>query len=70
MRLPAGVRLSRSFWDDARNGTREAKLEFIMRQLAALTARCLITTLALPECDMKGIDAEITGPDELGLQEC
>ena len=39
MRLPAVVRLSRSFWDDARNGTREAKLEFIMRQLAALTVR-------------------------------
>ena len=48
MRLPAVVRLSRSFWDDARNGTREAKLEFIIRQLTSLTARCLITTLELP----------------------
>ena len=58
MRLPAVVRLSRSFWDDARNGTREAKLEFIMRQLAALTARCLVTTLELPKCEMEGPDAE------------
>jgi hypothetical protein len=29
MRLPAVVRLSRSFWGDARNGTEEAKLEFV-----------------------------------------
>jgi hypothetical protein len=57
MRLPAVVRLSRSFWDDARNGTKDAKLEFVWRQLAAMTARCLITTLALPECEMKGPDA-------------
>jgi len=28
MRLPAVVRLSRSFWDDVRNGTEEAKLQF------------------------------------------
>jgi hypothetical protein len=58
MRLPAVVRLSRSFWDDARNGTGEAKLEFVFRQLAALTARCLITTLALPKCKITGPDAE------------
>jgi hypothetical protein len=58
MRLPAVVCLSRSFWDDARNGTGEAKVEFVVRQLAALTARCLITTLELPECEMKGEDAE------------
>jgi hypothetical protein len=37
MRLPTVVRLSRSFWDDARNGTEEAKLEFVLRQLAAMT---------------------------------
>jgi Ran GTPase-activating protein (RanGAP) involved in mRNA processing and transport len=58
MRLPAVVRLSRSFWDDARNGTEEAKLELVLRQLAAMTARCLITTLELPDCKMKGQDAE------------
>jgi hypothetical protein len=58
MRLPAVVRLSRSFWDDARNGTEKAKLEFVLRQLAAMTARCLITTLELPRCDMKGQDVE------------
>jgi len=39
MRLPAVVRLSRSFWRDIRNGTDEAKLEFVLRQLAAMTAR-------------------------------
>ena len=59
MRLPAVVRLSRSFWYDARNGTTEAKLEFVLRQLAAMTARCFITTLELPRCEMKGQDAEI-----------
>ena len=36
MRLPAVVRLSRSFWNDARNSTGEAKLEFVLRQLAAM----------------------------------
>jgi hypothetical protein len=39
MRLPAVVRLSRSFWNDARNGTGEAKLEFVFMQLEAMTAR-------------------------------
>jgi hypothetical protein len=58
MRLPAVVRLSRSFWGDARNGTKEAKLEFVLMQLAAMTAWCLIHTLELPECQMKGQDAE------------
>jgi hypothetical protein len=56
MRLPAVVRLSRRFWQDTRNGTKEAKLEFVFRQLAAMTAR--ITTLELPKCGMKGQDAE------------
>jgi hypothetical protein len=58
MRLPAVVRLSRRFWDDASNGTVEAKLEFVLRQLAAMTARCRITTLELLECEMKGQDTE------------
>ena len=58
MRLPAVVRLSRSFWADARNGTAAEKLQLVMRQLAVETARCRITTLELPECDMKGQDAE------------
>ena len=38
MRLPAVVRLSRSFWDDARNGTEKAKRQFVLRQLVAMTA--------------------------------
>ena len=37
MRLPAAVRLSRRFWGDARNGA--LKGQFVMRQLAVVTAR-------------------------------
>jgi Ran GTPase-activating protein (RanGAP) involved in mRNA processing and transport len=69
MRLPAVVRLSRSFWDDARlsrsfwddarrNRAEEAKLQVVLRQLVAMPARWHITTLELPECEMKGPDAE------------
>ena len=58
MRLPAVVRLSRSFWDDARDGTAAEKLQVMMRQLAVATARCRISTLELPRCEMKGQDAE------------
>jgi Ran GTPase-activating protein (RanGAP) involved in mRNA processing and transport len=58
MRLPAVVRLSRIFWDDARNGTGEAKLEFVFMKLEAMTAWCQITTLELSKCKMKGQDAE------------
>jgi Ran GTPase-activating protein (RanGAP) involved in mRNA processing and transport len=58
MRLPAVVRLRWSFWDDARNGTAAEKLQVVMRQLAALTAQCRISTLELPRCEMKGQDAE------------
>ena len=58
MRLPAVVRLSRSFWDDARNGTDKAKLEFVLRQLAAMTCWCRITTLELTRCEMKRQDTE------------
>jgi hypothetical protein len=39
MRLPAVVRLSTSFWGDARNGTAAEKLQLVMRQLTALTAQ-------------------------------
>ena len=54
MRLPAVVLLSRSFWDDARNGMAAKKRQFVWKQLAAMTSRWHITTLELPECDMKG----------------
>ena len=47
MRLPAVVRLSRSFWNDARNGTAAKKLESVMRQLPLMTALCRISTLEL-----------------------
>jgi hypothetical protein len=58
MRLPAVVRLSRSFWDDSRNGTGNAKRQFVLRQLAAMTSWCRISTLKLPRCGMKGQDSE------------
>jgi hypothetical protein len=59
---PAVVRLSRSLWDDARYGKNKAKRQFILRQIAAMTAWCRITavtTFELPRCEMKGQDAEI-----------
>jgi Ran GTPase-activating protein (RanGAP) involved in mRNA processing and transport len=57
VRLPAAVRLSRSFWDDARNGTAAEKLHFVFRQLTALTGESRITTLELPSCAMEEQDA-------------
>ncbi len=59
MRLPAFVRLSRTFWSEARNGIAAEKLQIVMRQLPLMTAWCRISTLKLPRCDMKGQDAEI-----------
>ena len=58
LRLPAFVCLSRSFLNDTRYGTAAEKLQFVFRQLAALTARCSITTLELCHCEMKGQDTE------------
>ena len=58
MRLPAVVRLSRSFWNDTCNGTVAEKLQVVMRQLQFMTVRCGITTLELAHCEMKGQDAE------------
>jgi hypothetical protein len=59
MSLPVVVRLSRSFWNDARKGTAAEKLQLlVMRQLTVATARFRIITLELPHCDMKGQDAE------------
>ncbi len=37
MRLPAVVRLSRSFLGDARNGTADEMRQFVLRQLALMT---------------------------------
>jgi hypothetical protein len=58
MRLPAVVRLSRSFWDDARNGTEQSKRQFVLRQLTGMSARCRITTLELSYLSMTGPHAE------------
>jgi hypothetical protein len=54
MRLPAVVRLSWSFWRDARNGTETEKRHFVLRQLTGMSARCCITTLELRGCAMTG----------------
>jgi Ran GTPase-activating protein (RanGAP) involved in mRNA processing and transport len=58
MRLPAVVRLSKSFLRDARNGTKKEKCQFVLRQLTVMTARCRITTLDLSSCGLQGQDAE------------
>jgi hypothetical protein len=46
--------LTRTLWDDVRNGRR-------MRKLVVVTARGRITTLELPLCAMKGQDTEKFG---------
>jgi tetratricopeptide (TPR) repeat protein len=66
MRLPAVVRLSRSFWGDARNGTAAEKLHFVFRQLTLMSAWCRISTLELRRCEMKGQNAERLAGDGLG----
>ena len=38
LHMPAVVRLSRSFWDDARNGTTAEKLDFLLMQLPLMAA--------------------------------
>ncbi len=53
MCLPAIVRLSRSFRDDARDGTAAEKLQFVIRQLQFMTAWCRIITLELPSCGIE-----------------
>ena len=47
MRMPAVVRLSRSFWGDSRNGTSAEKVQIVMRQLPLMTAWCRMSTLEL-----------------------
>ncbi len=56
MHLPTVVRLSRSFWDDTRNGTEKEKRQFVLRQLTAI--RCSDTTLELRNCAITGPHAE------------
>jgi hypothetical protein len=58
MRLPAVVGLSRSFWDDARNGMEREKRQFVPRQLTGMSARCRIITLELLGCAISGPHAE------------
>jgi hypothetical protein len=58
MRLPAVVRVSRSFWVDASNGTVAEKLTNIFAQLATMATRYRITKLELPRCQIQGQDAE------------
>ena len=60
MHPAAVVRLSGSFWADTRNGTAAEKLQFVIRQVILMTARCRLSTLELSYCsyDMKGQDAQ------------
>ena len=58
MRMPAVVRLSRSFWDDTRNVSADEKLQFVLRKLTVLTVQCRINTLELTHGGMKGQDTE------------
>jgi hypothetical protein len=57
MLLPAVVRLSRSFWNDPRNGKGKEKRQFVLSQLTAMASRCRITTLELRSCGMTGLSA-------------
>jgi len=63
MRLPVGVRLSRSFWDDTRNDTEEVKCEFVLRQLVVMT---VWTTSAHSSCRT----VESKDKMQRGLEEC
>ena len=58
MRLPAVFRLSRSFWDDARNGTANEKPQFVLKQLTLMTAQCSTTKVELPRSEIEGRYAE------------
>ena len=58
MHLPAVVRLRRSFWDDACNGTEKEKRQFVLRQRTGMSARCRTTTLELCSCAITGPHAE------------
>jgi hypothetical protein len=58
MRLQALIRLSRSFWGDARNGTAKEKRHLVFSQLTAVTGRCRITTLELRNCAITSLHAE------------
>ncbi len=60
MRLPAVVRLRRSFWRDARNGTGKEKRQFFLMQLTGMSA-----TLKLCSCAIAGQHAEwLVNPSE------
>ncbi len=50
MRLPAVVRLSRSFWDDSRNGTDAEKLQPAVRDEAAPIDDSLVVASAHSRC--------------------
>ena len=58
VRLSAVVRLSKSFIDDDSNGTAAEKIQFVFRQITALTSWCRITTLELSCGAMEEQDAE------------
>ena len=55
---PADVRLRRSFVDDKLNGTASEKQWRILAQLATMPKNCRIIRLDLPNCQMRGQNAE------------
>jgi len=56
LRPPTSVKLSRTFWDNVRNGREEKRLHILM-QLEKMTSWCSITTLELLVCGMSCQDA-------------
>ena len=52
MRLPAVVRLSRSFWDDARNGTEKEKRQFVFRQITLMQVECADAAPGCQRCEL------------------
>ncbi len=57
LRPPTSVKLSRTFWDNVRNGTEEKRRQHILTHLEKMTSRCSITTLQLLGCGMSCQDA-------------
>jgi Ran GTPase-activating protein (RanGAP) involved in mRNA processing and transport len=57
MRPPTVAKLSRAFWNNARNGTAAEKLQHMLADLEKMASRCRITTLNLEGCGMSGQDA-------------
>jgi hypothetical protein len=58
MILSSVVCLSRSLWRDTHDGMGKEEGQFVLRQLAWMSARCRITTLELRSCAITELHAE------------